>query len=72
MQIVTKITKDMLVSDVISLDGNLVPIFFAHGLHCLGCVLAKYETLEQACLAHQIDIEDLLKDLNSYLESGEF
>ncbi|HHV42695.1 MAG TPA: DUF1858 domain-containing protein [Clostridiaceae bacterium] len=66
-----RITKDMLVSDVIALDKNLAGVFFAHGLHCLGCVMAHHESLEQACQVHGIETDKLVRDLNTYLEKSD-
>lgn len=67
-----KITKEMLISEAIKLDEKLIPIFFAHGLHCLGCAMADHESLEEASEAHNIDVDKLVADLNSYLETGEY
>ncbi len=64
----SKIKKDMLIIDVLEMDENLIPIFYAHGLHCIGCMLAHGETLEQACMVHGIDIDLLLTDLNDAYE----
>ena len=36
-----------------------------YGMHCFGCVAARYENFEQGALAHGIDVPRLLKDLNS-------
>ncbi|MDI9461428.1 MAG: DUF1858 domain-containing protein [Saccharofermentanales bacterium] len=63
-----RVTKDMLVSDIIEQDQNLAGVFFAYGLYCLGCVMARHETLEQACQVHGIDAAALVRDLNQYLE----
>ena len=35
------------------------------GMHCLGCPSATVETIEEACLSHGVDVEDMLKKLNS-------
>ena len=37
------------------------------GMHCLGCVMASGENLEQACAVHGIDADKLTKQLNDYL-----
>lgn len=58
------ITKDMNVAEVLSHNENLVPVFYQHGLFCLGCVLSHGETIEQACMAHGIDCDSLISDLN--------
>ena len=33
-------------------------------MHCLTCFMAQQETIEQACAAHGIDVEELLNELN--------
>ena len=37
------------------------------GMHCLGCVMASGESLEQACGVHGIDCDALVDSINSYL-----
>ena len=60
-----KITKDMIIEDVVRKYPNTIPVFMAHGLHCIGCHIANYETIEQGALGHGLDdITNLLKDLN--------
>ena len=39
------------------------------GMHCLGCMMAHGETLEQACAVHGIDCDALVDDLNAFLEN---
>lgn len=62
------VAKDMIISDVLNMDQGTVPIFFKNGLHCLGCVMASGETIEEACLVHGIDCDNLIFELNSYFE----
>ena len=40
-------------------------ILMEAGMHCLGCIAAHYETLEEACEVHGIDVDELLKKINS-------
>ncbi len=35
------------------------------GMHCLGCPASQSETLEEACMVHGIDVEELVKKLNA-------
>lgn len=58
------ITKDMAIAEVIQKHPDLIPIFLQHGLGCLGCAMASFETIEQGALAHGMDVEALMKDLN--------
>lgn len=67
-----QINKDMYVSDILAYDRSIAAILMGHGLHCIGCVLAGHETLEQACMAHGIDLDAVLDDIQEYLnESSE-
>jgi len=59
-----KITKDMGLMDVIQRYPQTVAVFQKHGLGCLGCALAQFETIEQGALGHGMDVDELLKDLN--------
>lgn len=62
------INKDMIISDVLNMDRGTVPIFFKNGLHCLGCVMASGETIEEACLVHGLDCDTLIDQLNNFFE----
>ena len=62
------ITKDMLLSEIASKHPGALEVMFNHGMHCIGCGMAAFETLEQGCLAHGMsnkDIEKLVKEMNN-------
>ena len=60
-----KITKNMLLGDVVSKNPKLAQVFLEHGLPCAMCGMAFHETVEQGAKAHGIDLKKLLDDLNS-------
>ena len=60
------VTKDMIISDVLNMNRGTLPIFFKNGLHCLGCVMASGETIEEACMVHGIDCDNLITELNTF------
>ena len=62
-----KITKDMLIGDVLDIDTGCAEHFFAIGMHCLGCPASRGETIEQACAVHGVDADELVEKLNDYL-----
>lgn len=64
-----KITKDMIIADVLKLDRGTAPILMGHGLHCLGCPASSMESIEDAAMVHGLDVEALLKDLNEFFEN---
>ena len=58
------ITKDMTIGDVIKLNPDLVEVFLGFGMHCVSCPVSLMETVEEASMVHDIDLEFLLKKLN--------
>lgn len=64
-----KATKDMLIQQVIELDEGTADILMNAGMHCIGCMMAHGESLEQACDVHGIDVDLLIDEINTYLES---
>ena len=46
------ITKNMLIGDVIKKYPESVEVMLEHGLHCVGCHVATWETVEQAAQGH--------------------
>ena len=62
-----KITKDMTIMQVLEVDEGTAPIFMSNGMHCLGCVAASGESLEEACMVHGIDADKLVNELNAFL-----
>lgn len=63
-----KVNKDMLIGEIIMIDPGNAAILMSHGMHCPGCPSAQGETLEEAAMVHEMDVEVLLKDINEYLE----
>ena len=63
------ITKDMSIGDIVEQYPETVPVFMAHGLGCIGCAIAQFETLEEGAMAHGIDVDALLQDLNKSLKN---
>lgn len=62
-----KITKDMTFQQVIEKYPNSVDVMLNYGLHCIGCHVASWETIEQGAAAHGLkkkDIEKMLDEMN--------
>ena len=60
-----KITKDMLIGDVLDQYPDLAVYFFEIGMHCLGCPHSRGESIEEACNVHGTDVAALLEKLNA-------
>lgn len=62
-----KVTKDMLIGQLLQVDANIAPILMRAGMHCLGCPSSQAESLEEACMVHGIDCDDLVSKMNEIL-----
>jgi hybrid cluster-associated redox disulfide protein len=62
------ITKDTIIADILKIAPNSVPLFQSIGMHCLGCAMASGETLEEACAAHGVNLDEFLEELNAFVE----
>lgn len=51
--------------DILDKAPEKAKMLLEEGMHCLGCVAAHYETLEEACEVHGIDVDKLLEKLNA-------
>ena len=58
------INKDMTIEEILHVDVAIADLLMEAGMHCLGCIMAHGETLEQACAVHGIDVEKLLAIVN--------
>lgn len=62
-----KISKDIIIGDLIQVDPNIIVILMRAGMHCIGCPASQGETLEEASLVHGIDPDLLVDQINDYL-----
>ncbi len=59
-----KIEKTTKIGELLETAPEKAEILLAAGMHCLGCPASQAETLEEACMVHGIDVEELLVELN--------
>lgn len=64
-----KISKEMTFGEVLKKYPETVKTFFQYGMHCFGCHLAVSETIEQGALAHGVEVDKLVEDLNKTIAS---
>ena len=62
-----KITKEMIIGDILNEAPDMAPILMAAGMHCIGCPSAQGETLEEAAMVHGLDADLLVDQINDYL-----
>ena len=59
------IEKTTKIGELLEIAPEKANILLDAGMHCLGCPASQAETLEEACMVHGIDVEELLEKLNS-------
>ena len=59
-----EITKNSIIGDVLDQYPDVADIFFSIGMHCLGCPASRGETIEEACMVHGADPDELIDSLN--------
>jgi len=60
-----KITREMTIQEVVSNYPETINVFIQYGLGCIGCHVAAFENVEQGAMAHGINVDDLMRDLNA-------
>ena len=65
------ITKDTIIGDILTIALQTAPLFMNIGMHCLGCPASRGETVEQACMVHGVEVDDLLAKVNEMIAAGE-
>tara|TARA_Y100000034_G_scaffold132110_1_gene194321 strand:+ start:1095 stop:1310 length:216 start_codon:yes stop_codon:yes gene_type:complete len=63
-----KITKKMSFSEIIEKNPKAIEILSKNQMHCIGCPMAQMETLEEGAIAHGLDPEKLVKELNDSID----
>jgi len=67
------ITKDTLIGEAVALNPKVAEVLTTHGLHCIGCHVNPYESIEQGALAHGMSREEvgrMVKEANDVIRNG--
>lgn len=62
-----KVTENMTIGKVIEKHPEAAVIMMKYGLHCVGCHVAAWETVEQGAKAHGMsskEIQKMMKEIN--------
>lgn len=66
-----QVTKDMTISSIIEKFPYAADSLKARGIHCVGCGVSNFETLEQGVLGHgrkKEELEEILEEINSTIQ----
>ena len=63
-----KINIKMSFAEVLEIGGHdAAEVLFKEGMHCVGCPMSSQESLKDGCLAHGLDVDEVVKKLNEKL-----
>lgn len=63
-----RVTKDTMIGDILQIDQNVAPLLLNIGMHCLGCPSSQMETIEEAAMVHGLDPDDLVVEINTFID----
>ncbi|MBW3016918.1 DUF1858 domain-containing protein [Candidatus Woesearchaeota archaeon] len=55
----------MMLAEVLEKYPETMEVFAQFGLHCIGCVIAMHESVEQGAEVHGLDVGKLVDALNN-------
>ena len=61
-----EISAKTLVGEIVRNYPECIDVLLNIGMHCLGCPASQMESLEDACMVHNNDVNELLKELNEF------
>jgi len=68
------ITKDTTIGDLVQKYPKAAEVLLEYGLHCIGCHVSPFETIEQGFKGHGIDdekkIEEAVKKINEIIKEN--
>lgn len=62
------IEKTSIIGDVLDRYPQTAPVFMSIGMHCLGCPASRGESIEDACMVHGVEADELIKKLNEAIK----
>ncbi len=65
------ISRDMTIGEIVRRYPQTLAVFERYGLTCFECQIADYEALEHGAGVHHVDVESLLRELNSVIVGGD-
>ena len=63
-----RVTKDTMIGDLLQIDQIVAPLLLNIGMHCLGCPSSQMETIEEAAMVHGLDPDDLVVEINTFID----
>ena len=66
-----EITKQTTMGEMLHYNIGIAGILMQCGMHCVGCPSSIGESLEEACMVHGLDADQVLDAIKAFLASEE-
>ena len=64
------VTKDITIGELLKQAPDVAPVLLSAGMHCLGCPASQAESIGDAALVHGLDADELVAEINNFLEKN--
>ena len=64
-----EITKQTTMGEMLNYDRGIAMVLMQAGMHCIGCPSSIGESLEEACMVHGINSDEVLANIQEYLKN---
>ncbi|MBO4420701.1 MAG: DUF1858 domain-containing protein [Lachnospiraceae bacterium] len=64
------VTKDITIGELLKEAPDVAPVLLSAGMHCLGCPASQAESIGDAALVHGLDADELVAEINNFLEKN--
>ncbi|MCI7263528.1 MAG: DUF1858 domain-containing protein, partial [Clostridiaceae bacterium] len=63
---IMEITKKTTMGEMLEYDMGIAYILMQCGMHCVGCPSSIGESLEEACMVHGLNADDVMAKVQEY------
>jgi hybrid cluster-associated redox disulfide protein len=65
------VTKDITIGELLKQAPDVAPVLMSAGMHCLGCPASQAESIEDAAMVHGLNVDELMAEINAFLDKNE-
>ena len=64
-----EITKATTMGEMLHYDMGIAYVLMEAGMHCVGCPSSIGESLEEACMVHGLNADEVMANIQEYLNA---
>ncbi len=58
------VSGETLIGEIVTQYPEAIEILLGVGMHCLGCPASRAESLEEACMVHNLPVDGVVEAIN--------